>query len=140
MATRFYRWLVRLHPSSFRERFGAQMLCVYDEAGRGERPRLLADGVASLVRQWVARSRYWIVVGAILGALLQLAVAWAAWLGLARRGLARWLPDSSLSFELGGDPSAKSAVLLLGAGLVCAVLLLMTALASLVGGAPRRKS
>jgi hypothetical protein len=132
---RFYRWLVRLHPRAFRERFGAEMLCVYDEANYRERPRLLADGVVSLARQWVARSGYWIVGAAVLGALLQLAVAGTAWLGAARRALSRWLPDASP----GNDPSKENAVLLLGAGLVCAVLLLMTAVASLVRGAARRK-
>jgi hypothetical protein len=136
MAARLYRWLVRLHPPAFRERYGAEMLCVYDEADCGERPRLLADGVISLVRQWVVRSRYWIAGVAVLGALLQLAVAGMAWLGAARPALTRWLPDSSLS----QDPSAQGGVLLLGAGLVCAVLLFMTALASHVGGAARRKS
>src|SRR4051794_32663003 len=53
MATRLYRWLVRLHPSAFRERFGAEMLCLYDEADPGEWPRLVADRVVSLARQWV---------------------------------------------------------------------------------------
>jgi hypothetical protein len=136
MATRLYRWLVRLHPPAFRERYGPEMLCVYDEAECGERPRLLADGIVSLVRQWVVRSRYWIVGVAVLGALLQFAVAGTAWLGAARPALTRWLPDPSLS----QDPSAQGGVLLLGAGLVCAVLLLMTGLAALVRGAARRKS
>jgi hypothetical protein len=136
MATRIYRWLVRLHPPEFRERFGAEMLCVYDEAGRGERPHLLSDGVASLARQWVARSRYWIAGVAVLGAVLQLSAAGTAWLGAARRALIGWLPEAPVN----PDPSAQTAVLLLGAGFVCAVLLLMTALASLVRGAARRKS
>jgi hypothetical protein len=136
MATRLYRWLVRLHPPAFRERFGAEMLCVYDKADCSERSRLVADGLVSLVRQWVARSRYWIVGAAVLGAFLQLAVAGTAWLGAARRALTRWLSDPSPS----QDPSAQGGVLLLGAGLVCAVLLLMTALASLVHGAAKRKS
>jgi hypothetical protein len=136
MAARLYRWLVRLHPPAFRQRFGPEMLCVYDEADRGERPRLLVDGVVSLGRQWVARSRYWIVGVAALGALLQVAAAGAAWLGAARRALSGFVLDPLSS----RDPSAQGAVLLLGAGLVCAVLLLITALASVVSGAARRKS
>ena len=136
MAARLYRWLVRLHPRSFRERFGTEMLCVYDEADSGERPHLFSDGVTSLARQWVARSRYWIVGVAILGAVLQLVLAGTAWLGAAQRALIGWLPEVGVS----PDPSSQAGVLLLGAGLVCAVLLLMTALASLVRGAPRRKS
>ena len=31
------------------------MLCLYDEADRGERPRLVADGAVSLARHWVVR-------------------------------------------------------------------------------------
>ena len=135
MASRLYGWLIRLHPAAFRERFGAEMLCVYDEASRGERPHLLADGVVSLARQWVARSRYWVIGAAALGAVLQIAMAGTAWLGAARRMLARWLPDHPLS----KDPSAQSGVSLLGAGLACAVLLLMTAVASLMVRVPRRK-
>jgi len=131
MAARLYRRLVRLHPRAFRERFGPEMLCVYDEADPGERPRLLLDGVLSLLRQWVARSRYWIAGAAALGALLQVAMAGVAW-----RAAARSLPRPPLS----QDPSPQGAVLLLGAGLVCAVLLFLTALASLVRGAARRKS
>ena len=136
MATRLYRWLVRLHPPSFRERFGAEMLCVYDEADCGERRHLLSDGVVSLARQWVVRSRYWVVGVAVLGALLQLVLAGTPWLGAGQRALIGWLPEVSVS----PDPSAQAGVLLLGAGLVCAVLLLMTTLASLVRGAARRKS
>ncbi|HLK64126.1 MAG TPA: hypothetical protein VKU19_11840 [Bryobacteraceae bacterium] len=135
MAARFYRWLVRLHPPAFRDRFGAEMLCVYTEADCGERPRLLADAALSLARQWLVRSRYWIVGGAVLAALLQITVTGTVWLGAARRALTRWLPDPALS----KDSSAQSGVLLLGAGLVCAVLLLITALSSLVVRAPRRK-
>ena len=112
------------------------MLCVYDEAGSGERLHLLRDGVVSLARQWVVRSRYWIAGVAVLGAMMQLALAGTAWLGGARRALIGWLPDAPAD----RDPSAQAGVLLLGAGLVCAVLLLMTALASLVRGAARRKS
>jgi hypothetical protein len=54
-----YSCLLRLHPAGFRERFSEEMLCIFDQtvAGQGERDvraacRLLADGVASLVRQW----------------------------------------------------------------------------------------
>jgi hypothetical protein len=133
---RFYRWLVRLHPRPFRDRFGPEMLCVYDEAERSLRPRLLADAVISLLRQWVARSRYWIAGAAILGAGLQFAVAGTAWLSVGRRALTGSLPAPALS----RDPSAPAGLLLLGAGLVCAILLLMIALASLLRGAARRKT
>src|SRR5215472_1928754 len=100
-AGRFYRWLVRLHPAAFRERFGAEMLWVFGEAGCGERRLLLADGVLSLARQWIWRSRYWIGGVAVCGALLQLAAAGTAWLGAARRVLNGWPADLPVS----GGPS-----------------------------------
>jgi hypothetical protein len=133
MATRFYRWLVRVHPRQFRERFGAEMLCVYDEAGLGERPMLFVDSAISLVRQWVVRSRYWIAGAAVAGAVLQFVIAGTAWLGASRRALTAWI-------STGENQPEQGAVLLLGAGLVCAVLLLATTLASLVHGTARRKS
>jgi hypothetical protein len=136
MGARLYRGLVGLHPRAFRERFGAEMLCVYDEADRGERRHLLTDGIVSLARQWVARSGYWVAGVAVLGALLQFVLTGSAWVGGAKRALTGWLPDASAS----ADSSGQAGVLLLGAGLVCAVLLLMTALASLVRNGARRRS
>jgi hypothetical protein len=132
---RFYQWLVRLHPAAFRERFGAEMLWVYGEAGGGERPRLLADGVLSLARQWIWRSRYWIGGAAACGALLQLAAAGTVWLGAARRVLAGWADNLPSS----GGPSAQAGLLLLGAGLICAALLFVTGLAAFGRSVTRRK-
>jgi D-alanyl-D-alanine carboxypeptidase len=57
-----YRGLLRLHPPAFRERFGEEMLWIFDEAAEMQGvARLLADGVVSLVRQWMVRpeSRKW---------------------------------------------------------------------------------
>ncbi len=49
-------FLLRLHPRRFRDRFGAEMLSIYDElAGRRCAGMLLADAVGSLFRQWVLR-------------------------------------------------------------------------------------
>ncbi|MFN0106300.1 MAG: EF-hand domain-containing protein [Bryobacteraceae bacterium] len=54
------RWLyialLRLHPRAFRERFGDEMIHIFDEEGRGpSSTALLLDGVNSLFRQWVRR-------------------------------------------------------------------------------------
>jgi hypothetical protein len=69
--TRFlYRCLIGLHPRAFRERFGDEMLCVFDEAA-GTSGMFLADGVGSLARQRILRSGLWRwSVGATLTALL----------------------------------------------------------------------
>jgi hypothetical protein len=70
----FYRALIALHPPRFRERFGDEMLCVFDESGRGRTVRLFADSVLSLLRQWLLRSNLWkMAAGAAISSLLLLA-------------------------------------------------------------------
>jgi hypothetical protein len=56
MGRRLYVWLVGLHPRRFRERFGEEMLGIFDEAG-GNRGRaaLFVDVLVSLFRQWALR-------------------------------------------------------------------------------------
>jgi hypothetical protein len=52
MGRLLYRAVVRLHPRAFRERFGEEMIGIFDEAtGFRERLDLFVDGLASLVRQ-----------------------------------------------------------------------------------------
>ena len=66
-----YCALIALHPPRFRERFGDEMMCVFDEAGRKGTVRLFADGVLSLLRQWLLRSNLWkMATGAAISALL----------------------------------------------------------------------
>jgi hypothetical protein len=49
-----YIILLALHPARFRYRFAFEMLAIFDEASaHGSRLPLLADGVRSLIRQWV---------------------------------------------------------------------------------------
>lgn len=56
MTRSLYRSLLWLYPPDFRQRFGGEMLWIYDEtAGAGAIP-LFADGMVSLVRQWGTRS------------------------------------------------------------------------------------
>jgi hypothetical protein len=60
MLRRFYRWLLRFHPTRFRERFAEEMLSIFDQAeGRAAAAELVADAFISLVRQWTMRSEYW---------------------------------------------------------------------------------
>ena len=53
-----YREVVRLHPSAFRNRFGDEMLSIFDNATstRGA-ITLLGDGLVSLGRQWLGSPR-----------------------------------------------------------------------------------
>jgi hypothetical protein len=47
-----YRLLLRLHPSSFQDEFGGEMLWVFDEEFKqGNAGYLLRDGVTSVLRQ-----------------------------------------------------------------------------------------
>lgn len=56
MLRRFYRCIVRLHPSGFRRHFGDEMLYIFDQQ-RGTPAALgvAADCVFSLLRQWTLR-------------------------------------------------------------------------------------
>jgi hypothetical protein len=55
-----YRWLLRLHPARFRERFTEEMLSIFDHhvAEKPAAVKLLGDGFISLMRQWTLRSEY----------------------------------------------------------------------------------
>lgn len=57
MRRALYRVLVSLHPRRFRDRFGAEMIEIFDcEIRRGGATKLLLDGAASVVRQRFLRS------------------------------------------------------------------------------------
>jgi hypothetical protein len=61
MMLRFaYSWVLRFHPSLFRQRFGQEMLAIFDlQQGLWARNKLLADGILSLLRQWLLRPEFW---------------------------------------------------------------------------------
>jgi len=66
-----YRILLWLHPPLFRRRYGPEMLWIFDEtAAESNAAPLMAEAAISLFRQWVLRTRLWIGVAAIGGALL----------------------------------------------------------------------
>lgn len=73
-----YRTLIWLHPPSFRERFGAELLSIYDEAvGEGALP-LFYDSLISLVRQWTLHSALWkLLAGAFISGSLVLACGYS---------------------------------------------------------------
>jgi len=49
----FYILLLYLHPRAFRQRFGDEMLGIFDQSS--EKASLMADGLLSLLRQWTLR-------------------------------------------------------------------------------------
>ena len=71
MRRSLYRYLIWLHPAVFRERFGEEMLCIFDEAEGQEELQLFTDAFISLLRQWMLRSGIWkMASGAIVSGLL----------------------------------------------------------------------
>ena len=59
MKRRLYMWLLRLHPPNFRQRFGDEMLGIFDEVAlTGGALSLLADAFVSLWRQWLLRPEF----------------------------------------------------------------------------------
>jgi hypothetical protein len=65
MLRRLYRCALRLHPSSFRRRFGDEMLYIFDQQkGTLALLRVMLDCVFSVFRQWTLRPRVPIVLRA----------------------------------------------------------------------------
>ena len=72
-----YRAVVWLHPLSFRDQFGDEMLCIFDETEPVGALALLVDGSLSVFRQWLLRSGAWkMALGAMLSATLLFACAY----------------------------------------------------------------
>jgi hypothetical protein len=60
MLRSIYSHLLRLHPEHFRQRFGDEMMSIFDQAAEDQqRRRLVLDGFISLLRQWSLRPEYW---------------------------------------------------------------------------------
>jgi hypothetical protein len=93
----FYRCLLLLHPPAFRQRFADEMLWIFDESANTAAPRLLADGLVSLCRQWVVRLGLWRPLAAGAGGLLTL-VAGLSLQPLLQRGLNAIHTDSPQRF------------------------------------------
>jgi hypothetical protein len=56
MIRQVYGALMRLHPAAFRERFGAEMISIFEQSDRGA--RWIADAGISLIRQWFLRTDF----------------------------------------------------------------------------------
>lgn len=71
---RLYQLILWAHPPAFRERFGAEMLCLFDDAVLREGElRLVVDGTVSLVRQQ-AFSLYMPLSRALFGGTISFAL------------------------------------------------------------------
>jgi len=66
-----YRALIALHPPSFRERFGEEMMSIFDEPATKRDGTLFADAFVSLGWQWLMRSDLWkLAAGALVSTLI----------------------------------------------------------------------
>ena len=73
MIRSFYRSLLWLHPPAFRRQFAGEMLWIFDESAATEGcSHLIADGLVSLLRQWIVGCGAWKLVAAGALALAQL--------------------------------------------------------------------
>jgi len=71
MRRALYRFLLFLHPASFRRRFAAEMMWVFDEAVRDRQAAgFCADVAVSLLRQWARQPMLWSIAGALVGPAL----------------------------------------------------------------------
>ena len=126
MIRALYATLLRLHPPAFRRRFGDEILCIFDDASHGTAWVLVADGLVSLLRQWVLRSPLPIILSALLGAAAQMALAGFVWFGALHRMVATKLALWSAA----QTPQESGMLLLLIAGLITAMMLAATAIAA----------
>ncbi|HEV3275778.1 MAG TPA: hypothetical protein VG860_03085 [Terriglobia bacterium] len=78
MTRAIYGALLWLHPPHFRERFAAEMLWLFDETVAAEGAgSLLADGLLSLMRQWLLRRMTWKLAAAVAGGVLEVGIVLA---------------------------------------------------------------
>lgn len=116
-----YDWLLGIHPPEFRQRFRAEMLCIFDEAAPSTGAlALLGDGLASVARQWLRRSASWMVAAAFVGACLQLTAGGLIWIALGPGG--RRPGNVSVA-----DAAALDGLMRLIAGTVVALVLMVPA-------------
>jgi hypothetical protein len=85
MTRLLYRSLLQLHPTAFRRRFGAEMLCIFDEMATVATMALLADALVSLARQWLLRTGAWKAIAALLGAFVQVSIGGFSFFLFSRR-------------------------------------------------------
>jgi hypothetical protein len=105
MSRSLYRLMIWLHPPRFREQFGEEMLCIFDESAPSEASQLLSDCLVSLPRQWLIRSGAWkLAAGLAISSLLLFGWAYSLTRAVStslRQGL-EW--QGRL---VGGEPSGR---------------------------------
>jgi D-alanyl-D-alanine carboxypeptidase len=106
MCRSLYRGLLYLHPTAFRQRIAEEMLWIFDEAAVTHGvPRLFADGIVSLLRQWVVRPESWhMPLSAVVAPASAGSTTFSTWdyFEVRRHSLpfCRWMQGSVISLGL----------------------------------------
>jgi hypothetical protein len=137
MTRTLYRWLLWLHPPAFRREFAGEMLWIFEEAAAEGVAPLFADGVISLLRQWLLRSGPWKIAAAVIGGLVEVTAGGLGGLMFIRARTATHLPAAHLTpatpAELLAMNSLIHIVLWGGTGVVLLCLALVFWVTSLNG-------
>lgn len=76
-----YCRLVWLHPAAFRQRFGEEMIWIFDEAvGRWGAASLVIDAGMSLVRHWLVPSGLWKGLAAVIVGIFPVVIAFGTFI------------------------------------------------------------
>jgi hypothetical protein len=108
MRRMLYGFLIRWHPRRFRERFGDEMLSIFDQAPAGENVLLFTDGIVSLLRQRIVRSNLWkMACGAAISAFV--ICVWAGAIRYAMEPSLELIMKQSMKLQW-APPSAESRI------------------------------
>jgi hypothetical protein len=126
MTRLLYRLLLQLHPTAFRRRFGAEMLCIFDEVAASATLALLADALVSLARQWVLRTGAWKAIVAVVGGFVQVTVGGFSFFLFSRQSafVSRHVPVQVL--QLTPESAELLQLMVWTAGSVVLIVLLTT--------------
>jgi hypothetical protein len=81
MMRQLYRFLIALHPPEFRERYGDEMILIFEDATASwGASSLIFDATRSLARQWFLRPAILKWVGASIGAMVPLIVSFGSFI------------------------------------------------------------
>lgn len=96
MTRHLYRWLLWLHPPAFRREFAGEMLWIFEQAADEGVAPLFADGLISLLRQWLLRSGQWKLAAAVVGGLMEVTAGGLGGLMIMRAHMAPHLAAAQL--------------------------------------------
>src|SRR5580700_5779910 len=138
MTRALYRCLLWLHPPAFRREFAGEMLWIFEEAAPEGVAPLFADGLLSLLRQWLLRSAPWKLAAALIGGVVEVTAGGLGGLmfihaRMSARLAAAPLKPPATSADLLAMNNLMHVVMCVAAGLVLIVAALVCWVRSLNG-------